>query len=73
MNSEPNRVRNQLSIGSIIGYVLLIPPVLSVFLFIAQMLDARRFLPGIWIGNNALYLAAMAIAAAYLIKGRSED
>jgi hypothetical protein len=68
MSDERNQPGNRI-VSSIIGYLLLVPPVVSVFLFLARLIDPRKFMFILWTGDHALYVGLMAIAGAYLIKG----
>ena len=64
----------------IIGFFLIAPAVISVFLFISQLIGPsenngiNKFLYSAWIGGNGytsplpLYFGLMAIAGAYLLK-----
>ena len=70
------------TIEKILGWMLLAPPLISVFIFLAQLFSEskmlRKFLYTIWTGEHGehggytsalpLYFGLMAIAGAYLIK-----
>ena len=75
MNGERKSTENKISLSSIIGYLLLVPPVVSIFLFLVYLLDPRKIklMITLWSGNNALYFGLMAIAGAYLIKDKNND
>jgi hypothetical protein len=84
MNTENNQTTEPGNFSRIIGYILLVPPLLSVLLFLAQLLSGdkllMKFIYTFWTGqldlNNGggftsalpLYFGLMAIAGAYLIK-----
>jgi hypothetical protein len=79
----------RINISKIVGYVLLIPPFISIGIFLAQLfseetLYLEEFLSTIWTGDyygegggftSALpfYFGLMAIAGAYLIKDSNRN
>ena len=82
MTKEEKAIATEKKIECIIGILLLLPPLLSIFCFTFswfdwfQSDDMGRFcrmdhLHGIWVGatsTSPIYLGLMAIAGAYLIK-----
>jgi hypothetical protein len=88
METQNDQKRTPLRISKIVGYILLIPPLLSVFLFLAQLFSEdkllqKKFSFTFWVGyirdvgghTSALpfYFGLMAIAASYLIRDSNKN
>jgi hypothetical protein len=71
MNSETNQGQKNISVSRIIGYFLLIPPSISIFLFVGQLINPAKFMFAFWTANHASYFGLMALAGAYLIKSNN--
>lgn len=88
ITKKPQETEQGINVSTIIGYILLIPPLLSILLFVAQLFSEDRLLKRLmftfWTGDYAgdhgggftsalpLYFGLMAIAGAYLIKNNNK-
>jgi hypothetical protein len=88
MNTESKQTTTPVNVSRIIGYILLVPPLLSILLFLGQLFSEdeklERFGSTLWTGSTGggaggytsalpFYFGLMAIAGAYLIKDRNKN